>query len=97
MHADPERQSRNHFEIVQFHTASVLVAVKAAHQALIKYAASEDEPYKAQEDLNLFLEVFPSLKERLRITQLCKGIGLAVETIKRLFKGEAITITGKLY
>ena len=55
------------------------------------------EPYKAQDDLNLLVEVFPNLKERLRITQLCKGIGLAVDTIKRLFKGEAITVTGKLY
>lgn len=55
------------------------------------------EPYKAQDDLNLLVEAFPSLKERLRITQLCKGIGLAVDTIKRLFKGEAITLTGKLH
>lgn len=55
------------------------------------------EPYKAQEDLNLLVEVFPNLKERLRITQLCKGIGLAIDVIKRLFKGEAITVTGKLH
>ncbi|MEG2381441.1 MAG: hypothetical protein RSB38_07090 [Oscillospiraceae bacterium] len=53
--------------------------------------------YKAQDDINLLLGVFPHLNERLRITQLCKGTGLTIDTIKQLFKGEAISITGKLH
>ena len=68
-----------------------------AIEARLEELKHDYEPYKAQEDLNLFFEVFPSLKERLRITQLCKGIGLTVDTIKRLFKGEAIRVTGKLH
>lgn len=57
----------------------------------------EHEPYKAQEDINLLLEVFPTLSERLRIVQLCKGVGLAIETIKQLFNGESVSVTGKLH
>ena len=41
--------------------------------------------------------MFPTQSERLRIAQLCKGIGLAVDVIKQLFTGEAITVNGKLY
>ncbi len=55
------------------------------------------EPYKAQDDINLLLGVFPHLNERLRIAQLCKGIGLTIDTIKQLFKGEAVSVTGKLH
>jgi len=55
------------------------------------------EPYKAQDDLNTLLEVFPQIGESLRMTQLCKGIGLAVDTIKKLFTGEAIPYSGKLH
>ncbi|NLX65567.1 MAG: mobilization protein BmpH [Bacteroidales bacterium] len=55
------------------------------------------EPYKAQEDLNTLLEVFPQVAENLRMVQFCKGIGLAVENIKELFTGKEVTITGKLH
>ena len=54
------------------------------------------EPYKAQEDMNLFFGVFPKLSEHLRIVQLCKGIGLTIESIRKLFNGEAVPVTGKL-
>jgi len=57
----------------------------------------EHEPYKAQEDINLLFEVFPNLSERLRIAQLCKGVGLAIDTIKQVFKGEPVPYTGKLH
>lgn len=55
------------------------------------------EPYKAQEDINLLLGVFPHLSERLRIAQLCKVVGLTIDTIKQLFNGEAVVVTGKLH
>jgi len=31
------------------------------------------------------------------MTQLCRGIGLAVDTIKKLFTGEAVSYSGKLH
>ena len=40
------------------------------HRATLR---QDYEPYKAQEDINLLLSVFPHLSERLRIAQLCKG------------------------
>jgi hypothetical protein len=43
------------------------------------------------------MEVFPETGENLRIARLGSGIGLTVETIKRLFNGETITVTGKLF
>jgi hypothetical protein len=55
------------------------------------------EPYSAQDDLNLLTEVFPNTGENLRIAKLCKGMGLAIESIRRLFSGETLTATGKLH
>lgn len=55
------------------------------------------EPYEAQEDMNLFFSVFPQLNEHLRTVKLCKSIGLTIETIKRLFNGEIVLVTGKLH
>ncbi|MCD7972028.1 MAG: plasmid recombination protein [Candidatus Azobacteroides sp.] len=55
------------------------------------------EPYRGQDDINLLFSVFPQLSERLRIAQLCKGIGLTIDAIKQLFTGEAVTMSGKLH
>lgn len=63
----------------------------------IEQLKQDYEPYQAQDDINLLLSVFPHLSERLRIAQLCKGIGLTIDTIKLLFKGEPLSFTGKLY
>ncbi|MDR1717589.1 MAG: plasmid recombination protein [Prevotella sp.] len=68
-----------------------------AVEARLEQLKQNYEPYKAQEDINLLFEVFPQLNERLRIAQLCKSIGLAVDVIKRLFKGEEIMVTGTLH
>lgn len=66
-------------------------------EAHIEQLKQDYEPYKAQEDLNLLLDVFPSLSERLQIAQLCKVVGLAIDAIKQLFKGEIVTVNGKLH
>lgn len=63
----------------------------------IEQLKQDYEPYKAQDDINLLFDVFPHLSERLRMAQLFKGIGLAIDTIKQLFKGEPLSFTGKLY
>ncbi len=63
----------------------------------IEQLKQDYEPYKAQDDINLLLDVFPHLPERLRIAQLCKAVGLTIDTIKQLFTGEAVTVTGKLH
>lgn len=53
--------------------------------------------YKVQDDINLLFSVFPHLNERLRIAQLCKVVGLMIDSIKQLFTGEAVSIDGKLH
>ncbi|MCC8088905.1 MAG: plasmid recombination protein [Rikenellaceae bacterium] len=63
----------------------------------IEQLKQDYEPYKAQDDINLLFSVFPQLNERLRIAQLCKGIGLTIDTIKQLFKGEPLSFTGTLH
>lgn len=68
-----------------------------AVEARLEQLKQNHEPYKAQEDINLLFEVFPQLNERLRIVQLCKSIGLAVDAVKRLFSGESLSVTGTLY
>lgn len=66
-------------------------------QTHIEQLKQDYEPYKAQDDINLLLNIFPQLSERLRIAQLSKAIGLTIDAIKQLFKGEAVAVTGKLY
>ena len=63
----------------------------------IEQLKQDYEPYKAQDDINLLFSVFPQLSERLRIAQLCKGVGLTIDAIKQLFKGEAVMVNGKLH
>jgi hypothetical protein len=48
-------------------------------------------PYKAQEELNQIHELFPMMKEQLRIAYLCQKIGLGIEYIKKLFEGRNLT------
>lgn len=69
----------------------------ASVEAYLDKLKKEYEPYKAQDNINLLFSVFPQLSERLRIAQLCKVVGLTIDTIKQLFNGEAVTVTGKLY
>lgn len=66
-------------------------------EAHVEQLKQDYEPYKAQDDINLLLGVFPHLSERLRIAQLCKAVGLTIDAIKQLFKGEAVVVTGKLH
>ena len=55
------------------------------------------EPYKAQEKLNLLLDVFPDMAGKLPIAQLCKSIGLGVDVTRELFSGKAVPFSGKLH
>lgn len=55
------------------------------------------EPYKAQDDINMLVSIFPKLSENLQMVQLCRGIGLAIETMKEIFTGKEVTVTCKLY
>ena len=68
-----------------------------ALETKLQAAKQQYEPYKAQEDINLLLSLFPKLSGYLPIAQLCKAIGLTVETIKKLFNRETITLTGALH
>ncbi|KAA6320688.1 Plasmid recombination enzyme [termite gut metagenome] len=57
----------------------------------LQKAKQEYEPYRAQEELNLIHELFPMMKEQLRIADLCRKVGLAIESIKSLFEGKSLT------
>ncbi|KAA6316228.1 Plasmid recombination enzyme [termite gut metagenome] len=57
----------------------------------LQKAKQEYEPYRAQEELNLIHELFPMMKEQLRIADLYRKIGLAIESIKLLFEGKSLT------
>jgi len=68
-----------------------------AMETRLQQLRQDYEPYKAQDELNTLVEVFPQIGESLRMTQLCRGIGLAIDTIRKLFTGEAVSYTGKLH
>jgi FtsZ-binding cell division protein ZapB len=57
----------------------------------LQKAKKDYEPYKVQEELNLIHELFPMMKEQLRIATFCRKIGLAIETIKSLLEGKSLT------
>jgi hypothetical protein len=57
----------------------------------IEQLKQDYEPYKAQEELNQIHELFPMMKEQLRIANLCQKIGLGIEYIKKLFEGRNLT------
>jgi hypothetical protein len=67
----------------------------ATVEAKLQKARQDYEPYKAQEELNLIHELFPMMKEQLRIAELCRKIGLAVESVRSLLTG--ITLIAKSF
>lgn len=68
-----------------------------ATETRIEQLRQDYEPYKAQDDLNLLLDIFPHFKEHLRMAKYCKGIGLTTDTTKQLFERKDVAITGKLH
>ncbi|KAA6320452.1 hypothetical protein EZS27_029777, partial [termite gut metagenome] len=51
-----------------------------------------------QEELNQIHELFPMMKEQLRIADLCQKIGFTIEAVRQLLKGITLSIaSGKLY
>lgn len=63
----------------------------ATIESKLQKAKQEYEPYKAQEELNFIHNLFPMMKEQLRIADLCKQIGLAVNSIRALLEGRNLT------
>jgi hypothetical protein len=63
----------------------------ATIEAKLQKVQQAYEPYKAQEELNRIHELFPMVKEQLRIAELCRKIGLAIESIKALLTGKTLT------
>jgi hypothetical protein len=57
----------------------------------LQKAKQDYEPYKAQDELNLIHDLFPMMKENLRMAELCKKIGIGIEYIKMLFSGKSLT------
>jgi hypothetical protein len=63
----------------------------ATVEVKLQKAKLDYEPYRAQEELNLIHNLFPMMKEQLRIADFCRKIGLAVESIKALLAGKVLT------
>jgi hypothetical protein len=60
-------------------------------------AKQDYEPYKAQEELNFIYDLFPMMKEYVRIADPCQKIGFTLDAIRRLLKGVVLTVNSKLY
>jgi len=63
----------------------------ATIETKLQRAKQEYEPYKAQEELNLIHNLFPMMKEQLRVADFCKTMGLAFNSIKALLEGKNLT------
>ncbi len=66
-------------------------------ESKLENAKQAYEPYKIQEELNLAHELFPMMKEQLRIADLCKSIGFTINGIKKMLSDKELTVTGNLY
>jgi hypothetical protein len=65
-------------------------------EARLERLQRDYEPYRAQDDLNLLMDVFPKMAENLRMARFCKDVGLTIDDTRKLFNAETITVTGKL-
>jgi hypothetical protein len=63
----------------------------ATVESKLQKAKQNYEPYQAQEELNLIHNLFPMMKEQLRIADFCKKIGLAVNSIRAFLEGRNLT------
>jgi hypothetical protein len=63
----------------------------ATIETKLQKAKQDYEPYRTQEELNRIHELFPMMKEQLRIADFCRKVGLAVESIKALLTGKTLT------
>jgi chromosome segregation ATPase len=63
----------------------------ATIETKLQKAKQEYAQHRAQEEVNLIHKLFPMMKEQLRIAELCRKIGLAIESIKSLFEGKTST------
>jgi hypothetical protein len=63
----------------------------ASIETKLQKAKQEYEPYQAQEELDLIHNLFPMMKEQLRIADLCKTMGLAINSISALLAGKNLT------
>jgi hypothetical protein len=71
----------------------------AKAEGKLRWAQKAYEPYKAQDELNRIHELFPEMKEKLRIADLCQAIGFTVQYVKHLLSGGALNLPAsyKLY
>ncbi|KAA6322867.1 Plasmid recombination enzyme [termite gut metagenome] len=70
----------------------------ATIETKLQQAKQAYEPYIAQEELNRIHELFPMMKEQLRIAELCRRIGFTIDAVKQLLRGITLSInSGKLY
>jgi hypothetical protein len=86
---DRKDEARDKFLDMDRHLREKAQELNAIETKLQK-ARQDYEPYKAQEELNLIHDLFPLMKENLRIAELCKKIGLSIEYIKMLFTGKTL-------
>lgn len=60
-------------------------------ESRLEQLRKEVEPYKAQDQLNVIHNLFPIMKEQLRIANFCAKIGLGVEYIRVLLEGKSLS------
>lgn len=60
-------------------------------ESRLEQLRKEVELYKAQDQLNVIHNLFPIMKEQLRIANFCAKIGLGVEYIRVLLEGKSLS------
>ncbi|WP_291530397.1 hypothetical protein [Bacteroides sp. UBA939] len=67
------------------------ISTQQYYRELVDKNEDLKEIIQEQEELNLIHNLFPMMKEQLRIADLCKTMGLAVNSIKALLEGRNLT------
>ena len=87
---DRRDEVRDKFFVMDKHLQQKKQEIATIEDKLQK-AKQDYEPYKAQDELNFIHELFPMMKEQLRIANFCKKIGLVIEDVKALIYGKLLT------
>jgi hypothetical protein len=94
---DRKDEARDKFLVMDRHVQDKKAELMTVETRLQK-AKQDYEPYSAQDKLNLIHDLFPMMKEQLRIAELCRKIGFSIDHIRRMFNGNTLSLnSGKLY
>ncbi len=93
---DRKDEAREKFLAMNDHVEQKKAELSAVESQL-KEAKNDLDPDSIRRDFELACELFPSLKEAVRVAKQCIGFGFSKDDARELTQGKTIQFTGELY